>query len=84
MTGETWKPVHEPDGYDFLFRSTDARFELRDVSAAHPEVVETLLYFLEARFDQPRRRRKALGTSSGEETVDPKLLDQLRSLEHVP
>jgi len=87
LTGETWKLIHDPDGDDLLFRITDDPFELRDLSATYPDVVETLLGVLELRLDQQRQRREALGvgTSSGdEEAVDPKILDQLRSLGYIP
>jgi arylsulfatase len=86
VTADRWKyfRIEEPGGAvrELLFDLEADPHELRDVSAARPEVVHRLRAALEERIASQSARGAALRDGREPETrpVDPETLDQLRAL----
>ena len=82
LTTEEWKFFHEPEGADHLYYLPDDPFEMNDVSARYPDKVEAFRKEV-LRLVAEQNRAAAVYQAGREDTmatVDPEVLEQLRSL----
>jgi arylsulfatase A-like enzyme len=92
LTGEEWKLIYDADGDrprplkrpSGLFRISEDPYELVDVREDHEELAASLeRRLLELVERQKRRRTELLEGRPPEDSLDPEILDQLRSLGYV-
>jgi arylsulfatase A-like enzyme len=77
-----WRLHVRPDGAPLLFDLEADPFELEDVAAREPEIVERMHKALAAEVARQRRREEihAAGSASGATAPDPKHLEELEKL----
>ena len=68
-----------------MFHLATDPFELHDVSDEYPEVADGLRAILLDRIDRHKKRGALLGVAgeSSEEDLEPKILEELRSLGYI-
>ncbi len=85
LTGNEWKYFFQPAGTASLFRLSNDPHELVDVSAEHPDTVERLHSILMQRLEEQERRLALYEAATGapDDSIDPAILEQLRSLGYL-